>query len=179
MDFQILCKCAPSDLDWKPKDYIPLISSAIVILLFIIDRIIAARIRKKELERNFYYKVILEPNITKISLFFNEIQELYQNSSIKLQNENNKISDYLKLLMLEIELFKEKKRDFEFQLIIPIQKRYPTGGSFLSSDLQNLQDYYITQLDLMKFDQESIVTFNRELHSLKANFLSNLYKPLD
>lgn len=175
----IMCNCGVPDSDWNLKDYLPLISSSIVIILFIIDRFISSRIRKKEMERNFYYKVLLEPNLDLITSFFTEIEELYQNSSVKLSNLNEELfSEYLKELRLEVELFKNKRRKFEFHVVFPIQQRYPNGAEGLLSSLDDIQDFYITELDLMHFDSESIVLFNKELHLQKAKFLSNLYKPL-
>src|SRR5688572_28390168 len=67
------------------KDFLPLISPAVVILLFIIDRIVAARLRRKEVERNWYLKVLIEPAIEKISEFYNSTTEQHSSSFLLLQ----------------------------------------------------------------------------------------------
>lgn len=164
---------------WSFKDYLPLISSATVILLFIIDRIVNYGIRKKEVERNFYYKVLLEPNIAEIALFFEDVRELFVSSIARLKDcDDSALSFYLSILRQEVELFKDKKRKFEFQLIYPIQLKHPKGGELLLTAINNIQDFYIGRLDSMKFETKNVIEFNQELYKLKASFLATLYKPL-
>jgi hypothetical protein len=52
------------------KDYFTLASPIVVILLFIIDGYINHKLRKREVNRNWYLKVFIEPSILKISTFY-------------------------------------------------------------------------------------------------------------
>lgn len=161
------------------KDYFPLFSSLIVIILFIVDRFLSRNIRKKEMERNFYYKVLLEPNLETITIFFDEVEELYEKSSEKLSNTNPELlSTYLSELRVQVELFKTKRRKFESQLIFPIQQRYASSAETLLMALNEIQDNFISDLDLMHFDSDSIIAFSKKLNLEKAKFLSGLFSPL-
>ncbi len=177
-----MCDCSKEVVEssYQFKDYYPLISSAIVLLLFIIDRIIGYRIRKKEVERNWYFKVLLEPNLEKINSFFFDVENQYKSSAIKLKDLVSVVSnsEYINTQSLEINLFKEIKRRFELEVIKPIITRYTFMNENISIKTEELQNHYTVQIDNLKLEQEDINDFSKDLYNIKAEWLDLLYKPL-
>jgi hypothetical protein len=177
-----MCTCSKEVIEssFQLKDYYPLISSAIVLLLFIIDRIIGYKIRKKEVERNWYFKVLLEPNLEKINSFFLDVENQYKASALKLKDLVSVVShgEYINIQSLEINLFKEIKRRFELEVIKPIITRYSFMNENISIKTEDLQNHYTVQIDNLKLDQDDINEFAKDLYNIKAEWLDLLYKPL-
>lgn len=177
-----MCDCSKEAIEssFQFKDYYPLISSAVVILLFIVDRVLSYKIRKKEVERNWYFKVLLEPNLEKINTFFLDVEKQYETSAIKLKDLVSKLShsEYIKTQSLEINSFKEIKRRFELEVIKPIITRYPFMNENISIKTEDLQNYYTVQIDNLKLEQDDINEFSKSLYNVKAEWLDLLYKPL-
>jgi len=177
-----ICNCPTANVDnaMHLKDSLPLLSSLVVIILFIIDRWLGYSIRKKEIDRNWYFKILLEPNLKKIDKFFLDIETLYSTSSLNLKSAISfSHEEYKDILRNEFRLFKEKKRKFELEVIKPIDCRYSKTGAEMYSKIRKLDDYYINRLDSLKFDLEDIEETEREIYNYKANWLDCLYGPIN
>ena len=177
-----MCDCSQEVMEksFLVKDYYPLISSALVLILFIIDRILANNIRKREVERNWYFKVLLEPNLVKINSFFFVFENQYKNSAVKLKTlvPITIHNEYINVQALEINYFKEINRRFELEVIKPIITRYPYMYSDISIKTENLQNQYTVQIDSLKLEEEDVYEFSKELYSIKAEWLDLFYRPL-
>jgi len=174
--FLLLNTAANAELNLK--DYFPLISSSIVILLFIIERILSSEIRRKERETNWYYKVFIDPNIDKINSFFDETKQIYVESSkkIKLQVALPNILDYKSH---EIGKFQILKRDFENDILLPIISSYQEIGNNLTEELLNVEDTYTHCMDKIHGDETYQSEFSRNLSTRKAIFFKILFKPIN
>ena len=175
-----LCSCpvvTTSTSFWK--DFIPLISSIVVICLFIIDRIIGFYLRKKEVERNWYLKVLIEPEINKISIFYKDTFEGYKASAEFLKISNQKPhNDYISLKSIEFGKFQSLKRELEAEVIFPIQIRYPNVGESVTEELRNLEDHFTSCLDSELFSEDNIKQFQLYIAKNRAFLLKKLYSPL-
>lgn len=146
--------------------WIPLISSFVVILLFVIDRVLGFYLRKKEVERNWYLKVLVEPGVQKISEFYSSLVEKYSQSAKLLDsNKGQPHEEYNKLKSKEFGKFQAFKRDLEIQVIYPIQLRYPDVGNDITNQLMDIEDVYTNSLDREKFKSNDIIEF----HNYAAN----------
>lgn len=161
-------------------DWIPLVSPFVVILLFIIDRILGFFLRKKEVERNWYLKVLVEPGIQRISEFYRTSTENYQQSAELLDsNKGQSHEEYNKLKSKEFGKFQALKRDLEIEVIYPIQIRYPDVGKQITEQLRNLEDNFTSSLDAEKFNSSGIKEFHDFAANNRALFLDHLYDPLN
>lgn len=160
--------------------YLPLASPLVVILLFILDRIIGFNLRKREIERNWYLKVLIEPGIIMISAFYKSTNLMYT-SSAQLLNQQSTIvahDKYLSLKAKEIGKFQAHKRELETEVIFPIQIRYPEVGEKLTNILLNLEDCFTSTLDFEKYSEQDILDFQGKVASNRALLLAQLYLPL-
>lgn len=161
------------------KELLPLVSPVIVIILFIIDRIIGFKLRRKEIERNWYLKVLIEPGISKISDFYKKSFEFYS-SSANLLKASSTLShaDYNVLKAQEFSKFQSLKRELEAEVIFPIQIRYPDVGKNLTELLLNIEDTFTSSLDREEFSEEKIKDFQIYIARNRAELLTCLYFPL-
>jgi len=159
--------------------YLPLASPIVVIFLFLIDRIIGFYLRKREIERNWYLKVLIEPGITKISDFYKKTNETYATSAELLQGNSSIAHEaYLSLKSKEIGKFQSYKRELEAEVILPIQMRYTKVGEHLTESLLNLEDCFTSSLDKGLFSEQDIKDFQSKIASNRAILLNQLYSPL-
>jgi hypothetical protein len=177
----LLCNCQiPSDA-LSLKDFFPLISSAVVIGIFIIDRRLGYNIRKKELNRNWYFKVLLEPKLEEIDNFFKETEIHIKKTVYDLNNidfDKNK-DEYIKCQLNNIDDFKEIKRKFELEVLKPIISRYKTINNEINNVIENVVNEFTEEVDTLLIKKFVFSDFSKKLYENKATLLDVLYKPLN
>lgn len=167
----------PESSQWK--ELIPLVSPIVVICLFIIDRIIGFYFRKREVERNWYLKVLIEPGINKISVFFKNTLESYKLSAEFLDSNKQQPHDnYSALKSKEFGKFQSLKRELEAEVVFPVQITYPLVGEKVMEELRNLEDKFTSSLDNEKFSEVDIKQFHLFVAANRALILKLLYSPL-
>lgn len=176
MKFLLLCTATNTELSLK--DYFPLISSSIVVFLFIIERILSYRIRRKERETNWYYKVFIDPNIDKINSFFDDTKKEYLESSKKIKSQLL-LPNILDHKSHEIGKFQIIKRDFENDILLPIISSYQEIGNTLTEELLNVEDVYTECMDKIHGDETYQSEFSKKLSVRKAIFFKILFKPIN
>jgi len=175
-----LGNCAQEMSTFNWKDYFPLISPIVVIILFGLERWLSYNIRKREIERTWYYKVLIEPSLTKIGDFFKDTQDLYKASCEKLALSNNMPhNEYNSLKSSEIGKFQQVKRAFEIDFVTPINHRYPNVGLSLQNILMDLEDKFSNGLDSEFLTQTNIETFVDSVSNSKVAWLNTLYEPIN
>jgi hypothetical protein len=161
------------------KDFLPLISVVVTLVLFIVDRLIASRIRKKEIQRNWYLKVLVEPNLVRINDFFDLVCNTYSNASIfLLQSKNVAHEDYVILCVQENEKFIDLKRVLIAYLIYPLSNNYPAISEKIDKCLQDLEDDFTVGIDKERFSMDAINEFKLNAYKKKSELLNILYSPL-
>ena len=174
-----ICESHNEIISFNWKDIFPLISPVVVILLFAFERILNYKTKKKENDRTWYFKVLLDPNLIKIDIFFNSIKECYINSCKILEaSQDNPHSSYNSLKSQEIGKFQKIKRLFELDVISPIIFRYPNVGDALTIILMDLEDILTLNLDNDKFTEDDIDSFSAKLSEKKSIWLNTLYDPI-
>lgn len=161
------------------KDYFPLLSPIVVILLFSFERILSYNIRKREIARTWYYKVLIDPSLQKINDFFQLTQNYYVSSCKTLSASNNlPHADYNSLRSSEIGKFQQAKRAFDIDVVTPINHRYPKIGEMLQNKLMDLEDKFSTGIDKELFSQDEIDAFLDKVSEARAIWLNILYEPI-
>jgi hypothetical protein len=173
--------CTPIIDDTIVTKLIPyVIGPSIVILLFIIGRLLDSKVRLREIRRNWYMKVIIDPNIEKLELFYENIQDTIKKSIEGLVPKQTVVTmaEYLVLKSTEMGTFQNLKRKFETQFISLVQTNYPEISNELEDLLRDLEDQITSYLDrsnlaLTHLDEiESIISGNH------YSLIKILYKPL-
>lgn len=161
------------------KELIPLISPLVVVALFVIDRFIGYKLRKKETDRTWYFKVLIEPGIAKITDFYKTTNLSYSTAAKNLEtNKSIPHSDFIKLKSKEFFKFQDAKRELEAEIIQPIIARYQFIGNSLTLILQDLEDLYTNSLGDEKFNDDDIKDFHVSSFTNRATLLNHLYSPL-
>jgi len=178
MVFLCCCQTVPESSS-RLKDLLPLVSPIIVIILFIIDRVIGFRLRRKEVERNWYLKVLIEPGVSKISDFYKKSVEFYTASANTLGASSAlPHANYNVLKAQEFSKFQSLKRELEAEVIFPIQMRYPVVGQKLTELLLDIEDTFTSSLDREEFSEDKIKDFQIYTATNRAELLNCLYFPL-
>ena len=133
-------------------------------------------LRRKELSRNWYMKVIVEPSLEKIQFFFDNVHTTYETSANTLLNSPE--LGYVDLLTEEIRKFHKVRRKFEFDVILTIQSTNPEIAEHVMELVRTIDDIYIKALDSKQFSPEEIATFQNNTMTYKARLLNALFIPL-
>ena len=160
------------------KDWLPLLSVAVTLLLFIVDRLIGIGIRRREVERNWYLKVLIEPNIKRIDEFFESVGVIYETASIELK-ELDPVNELYNTRKAEhFEKFLDIRRHLFANLIQPLTPRYFVIAENLTVQLNDIYDDYTGSLDMANFSDEQVNDFKLRVFNMKAESLNLLYVPL-
>jgi len=163
--------------DWK--SYFPLLSPIVVILLFGIERFLSYKIRKREIERAWYYKVLIDPILPKIDGFFAKVPELYNNTCDEL-NKSKDLShqEFRTIKSRGTGIFQDEKRRFHMDIVTPILHRYPNTGNGLQEMLINLEDKFTNNIDKELFSDDDKDEFSLWVSNVKASWINVLYNPI-
>ena len=181
---------------------IPYLGAIAVFVSLIINNYVSSRFRKRDVQRNWYLKVLIEPNIKNIDEFYKDINLKFNESITSLdKNKNIASNKVLKLKISKIGAFQVLKRKFEnsfIRLIALSYKKYPSSfleevvkailgdnreeeesiSEELTKIVLDLEDFYTQSLDNYNSMTESVERFEKFLTSNKANLISILFKPL-
>jgi hypothetical protein len=173
------CEPEPVSALSQFKEFFPLISPVLILLLFIVERVLSYQIRQKEINRTWYYKVLIDPHIEKINVFFSTLGQLYSDSAGVLSSSLNlPHSEFLALKREEFTKFQKSKRELELIVIAPILHRYPKTGEKLTEELRGIEDLFTGSLDSGKFSIDDIDSLTKHVSSVRAVWLNILYEPI-
>jgi hypothetical protein len=168
----LLCCTADTSNFFTEKVLPPVITSATVILLFVVGRLLDGKYRAREARRNWYLKVIIEPNIDKVNSFYQEVM-LYVLASM-----DNLHQQILELKSKEIGKFQTLKRTFEHEVIYLVKSNFPETSERLTELLRDFEDDITGLIDT----EESILTADKKIETVvftsKHDLFKALYEPL-
>lgn len=168
-----LLKSEPTSI----KDWLPLVSVGVTLLLFTIDRIIAISIRRREVKRTWYLKVLIDPHINRISIFFDSVGDAYEKAATAIGGARGN-TDFLQIKAINFEKYTDLKRELEAYLIRPLEPQYFEVAEKLTEELNNLQDIFTSSLDNEQFSKDNITSFRIQVYNIKAKLMDILYSPL-
>lgn len=156
------------------------ISTTIVLLLFIVGRILDSVLKSNEIRRNWYQKVIIDPNITKLNTFYDDtIKQIKLSIESLVQRKADLTFDkYIEAKATEINKIKEIKRGFDYEFIQLIQTNFPEIAEELSEHLRDLEDCISTYLDKQDLTTDHFIQAEKDVVSKKHCIYGILYKPL-
>lgn len=156
-----------------------IISSIIIIFLFILGRLLDSYIKSLEIRRNWYQKVIIDPNIQKVNTFYVNILSQSKESIIVINKSKNELihKDFITKKTTELSKIKRIIRNFEFEFILMVQTNYPEIADDLSEHIRGIEDYITNFIDRID-DNNDYITLEKEINSKKYTIFNILYKPL-
>lgn len=157
-----------------------IISTTIVIILFIIGRLLDSILKSNEIRRNWYQKVIIDPNIEKLNAFYDDTIKQTKLSIESLVRRKKELSfdDYISAKAIEINKIKEIKRVFEYEFIQLVQTNFPEIAEELFEHLRDFEDCLSQYLDKQDLSNDHFVQAEKECVSKKHCIYGILYKPL-
>lgn len=154
------------------KTILDILSPIIVIGLFVFERYVSGNTRRKDLQIEWYYKMMIEPNLSKIDTFFQDAIQLYENSLQIAQAANPALIVQVKAQ--EMAKFSTLKRLFEINIIRIFYIRYFDVAKTLTDQLIEIEDTFTSSLDAL----ETVETFSLQLNSKKSVFYEILFEPI-
>lgn len=156
-------------------------SGCIVVSLFIVGRLLDRAIKSKEIRRNWYQKVIIDPNIIKLNKFYSDVLIQLCKSIEHLEAcQTNKMPymDYLDEKAKEGSKLKELKRAFEFEFVMLVQANFSEIGDELANYLLDFEDVVMKYIDKAAVNKMDFVGAEREIATQKNGMYRILYEPL-
>lgn len=157
-----------------------LVTPVVIITMFIVERIIAGQIRTRDNDKAWYMQILVEPNVEKISSFYKSAMKSFQDAhELLIVNSDAKRLDYIELKAKQFEVFQDLKREFQNEVVFPIEIRYPEVGELLLQRLRDIEDSYTLKLDSETLSIDLLESFQSDLAENKGHFLNTLYSPLE
>ena len=160
------------------EKYSGILSSGLIIILFIIERLISAKESRRERAINWYSGVVIQPNLKIIHDFFINFQEELK-AIFKIQKTLLNFSDEQKTLIKAREYNKLQVliKGFEFDFLILIM-RYDLNlyNKLLYNIIGGMNDFIISQLDKENIKNEDLDLLLNQVKGSKAQFFSELYE---
>ncbi len=157
------------------------VSVAFVVLLFVVGRVIDSAIRRKEIKRGWYQKVIIDPNINKINLFYDKLisQMVTSICSLKAQKDNLNFTQYVEIKAIEADLVKKIVRRFELEFIQLVNLNYPLVANKLRTHIQQTQDDLLRMIDRVDLGEHQYDEIESEVSESKSEMYGILFIPLE
>lgn len=156
------------------------ISATIVVLLFIVGRILDSVLKSNEIRRNWYQKVVIDPNIAKLNKFYDDIINQIKLSIESLVQRKASLSfdKYIEAKATEINKIKGIRRAFDYEFIQLVQTNFPEIAEELSEHLRDLEDCITTCIDKQDLSNSHFADIEKDVVSKKHCIYGILYKPL-
>ena len=176
----LLCIHTPIQPDPLEKFYPAIISGSIIILLFIVGRVLDRFIKSREIRRNWYQKVIIDPNIQKLNAFYSELlsqSKISINNLVAIQS-TSVFNDYIAAKATEMNKIKDIKRSFEYEFVYLVQTNFPEIAEELAEHIRNIEDTITGCLDKTALNANHYFELEKDINSKKHCIYSILYQPL-
>ena len=156
-----------------------IIEIIVIILIFGGERCYEYYFKKKELRKEWYYKIFIDPNLVKIEDFFESAKENFQKSQKHLEANSKKMShsDFVREATVVKGEFQKMKRRFEKEVISPISFSNKDISEELTKILQDLEDFYTENVDKVESKKEN--SFDNTLVIAKIKVYQELFKPIN
>lgn len=156
-----------------------IISGVLLVSLFIVGRLIENRIKRKELKQNWYLKVIIEPNISRIDRFIEKSHTSLLNSIRELEIARTLPHvQYIETKSTEIGKFQKIKRNFEFGFLLIVGNNYPNLDEALTDMILELEDQITVILDNENTIEDDFGEIEKSTNNYKSELINLLYSQL-
>lgn len=159
------------------EEHDALISSSIIILLFIIERVYSLKSNKKQAKREWYLNTIVNPNLKSITKFYHNCIEIVKsNQSLNLNQLS--VVEFKGLIKNTTLQFKELKKDFDHEFIELVRSVSSNRAKNLRDCISELDDMIISTFhieDSKTIDLDKLVS---NINSNKSKFFSELFEEI-
>lgn len=155
----------------------PLLSSVLVILIFILSQLIAANSRKAELRRSWYFKAYLDKSIDKINEFFTDSRAI-MTEALKDSANLMKEEDRSNYITAKLEAISDKQRDFKHQVLAPLQGYYPKLFKYIDTLLDGYYDVHSSAFDKLNDQTKALRDYLFETDMIRNNLMAFLATPV-
>lgn len=148
---------------------VPIISSSIVVLVFVGTTIINYLIRKWDRRRGWYMKALIEPNISVITQFYEDTNKQIKEGVKQIQST----TENLYLVQAKInENFQNLKRKLELDLIQIVEASYDfKEKNRLYTPIYQLEDLFVTFFDKKDFNENALIIVENQISINRSDLL--------
>jgi hypothetical protein len=180
MGFVYFLQTPPTQSASWVESHAATIGAAVVILLFILERILALREKRRDRKENWYFNVIVLPHITCINEFFLDFSK-------SASNAFNQISQGLlatnpgTLLQVKAAAFRDlslKIQDFDFEFLMTIYAYDLDRYKELMDHLRDMYDETVTLLDKQPLAANDLQSLMQTVKNQKSIFYTSLYQAI-
>lgn len=155
----------------------PILSTSIVIIIFIISQLIAHYSRKSELRRSWYFKAYFDSSLTRVNEFFKSCDDIIKKSlkkAIKIENLDNRQNYIAK----KLEKISDDQRQFTNQVLYPLKGAYPEVFSNLELVLESFYDVHSNVFDGLELGDDAYQKYTSEVANIQNNLMTFLAIPV-
>jgi len=143
----------------------------------------SSKLQKAETRKNWFLTVIIEPQLSSITTFYNNTFNFLEEGVKDLTRFQRSLifeaTAYNSLKVIKISKFQNAKLHFTFGFIELIRS-YDNGMvATLTNCLNDLEDIYVTALDAPDFTALDMVDIESRIHQNKSIFFTLLFKEVD
>jgi hypothetical protein len=159
--------------------YGPVITASVVIFLFIVERFYAAWLRKRDRRKDWYLKVLVEPNLKLINKFFEDCIESLQKSMDDLKSSDSQThQEFKKTRAKSVFDFQDIKRKFEFEFLYLVKPFDYKLSEALNNVILKMEDFFTSTIGSEDYSSFENANLARTLQQHKSEFYQFLYTPL-
>lgn len=156
---------------------VPIISSFIVILTFIISQLISHYSRKIEARRAWYYKAYLEKSVDKVNTFFSDSKDIIKDA-INVAQAKQIEEEKQNYITACLELISDKQREFVFQTLYSFKGAYPKIFRDINLILNNYYDIHSKVFDVNDPNLDNYQQYLEDIGKVKNNLMTLLAIPV-
>lgn len=177
----LVIKEVAANPDLFEKLFPTLVSVTFVVLLFIIGRLIDSKIKRKDIKRGWYQKVIIDPNINKINSFYNNLVKQIGKSIANLKDQKDKLifNEYIVIKAKEAEKVKRIVRKFDLEFVQLVDLNYPLVAVELRTHIMQIQDDLLKMIDRPDLGEHQYDEIESKVSESKSKMYGFLFIPLE
>jgi hypothetical protein len=162
------------------EEYSGLLSGALIVVLFIIERIISGKHERKQSQLNWYTSVVILPNLEKIHNFFESYQAEIKVFFAKKSELLKLPTDQLTLAKArEYKLLGEMINSLEFDFLILLMRIDTNLFNKIAREIiPSMNDFVIQALDNNSADQKDLENIFNQISDSKQLLFAELYNQI-
>lgn len=153
-----------------------LISSGIIILLFLAERLMTYFSNRSMKKIEFFQEIIVKPNLEKITKFYTEFYEKLQGIINEIRNATGTNDSLDDLKSTKLEELKMDKIRFDLEFLSLVRSANLAKYVKLSNILNQIEDLATEILTNSQLSSLDLLEIEKEIYSNKASFFEELNK---
>ena len=167
-------------------EYATLAGVIVAVVTFVYDKYANFKIRKEDIERTWYANVLIQPNLAKIEICFDELYVQYKSSIVSLSSNiiaggkftRINVEPYRNLKSNESDKISARLQKLELGIIEPIRRYHTSLHEPLTSLLMEVENHLLYAIEAEEFADKDVTNVENFLFNKKADLLDLLYEPI-